>query len=123
LTDSKNSFQLLHSRPIRTGVYKVRSIANASWNEKQCTLVGNDFTNFLEISDWMKSFTPANWDKLSVEKSTIATENDHLTTKILREKRGEKRKSITLRDLIKKGIILHNFRKPQRIIESLMCLL
>lgn len=113
MTDSVNNFQLLHSRPIRNGVYKVRSIANSSWNEKQCTLIGNDFTNFLEIADWMKSYQPVNWDKLTVEKSTITTENDHLTTKILKEKRGEKRKSITLRDLIKKGILFNNFRKPQ----------
>jgi len=57
----------------------------------------------------MKSYQPANWDKLSVEKSVIATENDHLSTKILKEKRGEKRKSTTLKDLIKKGTIFRIF--------------
>lgn len=75
LTDTKNNYQLLHSRSVKIGVYKVRSIANATWNEKQCNLVGNDFTNFLEIADWMKSYQPANWEKLKVEKSTIVTEN------------------------------------------------
>jgi hypothetical protein len=73
LTDNKNKFQLLHSRPVKNGVFKVRSIAASSWNEKQCNLSGNDFTNFLEVADWMKSYAPANWDKLSVEKSEIVT--------------------------------------------------
>lgn len=104
MTDTKNNFQLLHTRPVKNGVYKVRSIANSSWTEKQCNLIGNDFTNFLEIADWMKSYQPANWERLQAEKSTIVTENDQLATKILREKRGEKRKFTALKDLIKRGI-------------------
>lgn len=32
LTDGKNKFQLLHSRSVENGVYKVRSIAASSWN-------------------------------------------------------------------------------------------
>jgi hypothetical protein len=83
LTDSKNIFQLLHSRPIKNGVYKVRSIANISWNEKNCNLTGNDYTNFIEVANWMKSYQPAQWEKLPVEKSQIAIENDLLATKIL----------------------------------------
>jgi hypothetical protein len=73
LSDNKNNFSLLHTRPVKLGVYKVRSIANSSWTEKNCNLIGNDFTNFLEVADWMKSYQPANWDKLTVEKSTIVT--------------------------------------------------
>ena len=73
MTDTKNIFSLLHSRPVKAGVYKVRSIANFSWNEKQCSLTGNDFTYFLEVSEWMKSYQPTQWDKLAVEKSVIAT--------------------------------------------------
>lgn len=47
MTDVKHHFQLLHSRPVRAGVYKVRSIADLSWKENQCQLIGNDYTNFL----------------------------------------------------------------------------
>jgi hypothetical protein len=102
---------LLHSRSVKPGVYKVRSIAESSWNEKQCTLRGNDYTNFIEVPEWMKSFQPSQWEKLTVEKGQIQTESDSLHTKILFEKRGEKRKYTTLRDLIKKGTFFVNFKK------------
>ena len=104
LTDSKNNFTLLHTRNVKNGVYKVRSIANLSWTEKQCNLMGNDFTNFLEVADWMKSYQPASWDKLTAEKSTITVENDKLATKILNRKRGAVPKETTLKDLIRQGI-------------------
>jgi hypothetical protein len=104
LTDSKNNFTLLHTRYVKNGVYKVRSIANLSWTEKQCNLMGNDFTNFLEVADWMKSYQPASWDKLTAEKSTITVENDKLATKILNRKRGAVPKETTLKDLIRQGI-------------------
>lgn len=94
---------MLHTRPVRNGVYKVRSIANLSWTEKHCNLVGNDFTNFLEVGDWMKSSQPANWDKLTPEKSTITVENEELSTKIVNRKRTAFPKEITLDELIKKG--------------------
>jgi hypothetical protein len=71
MTDTKHTFTMLHSRNIKAGVYKVRSVANASWNEKTCTLTGNDFTNFLEVADWMKSYNSKDWEKISVEKSDI----------------------------------------------------
>lgn len=87
MTDNKNNFQLLHTRHIKNGVYKVRSIANSQWTEKQCNLIGNDFTNFLEIADWMKSFQPTNWDKLNAEKGTIAVEHEQLSTKIISSKK------------------------------------
>jgi hypothetical protein len=44
-----------------------------SWSDNKCNLVGNDFTNFLEISDWMKSYQSKEWQKITPEKSTIAT--------------------------------------------------
>jgi hypothetical protein len=53
----------------------------------------------------MKSYQPASWDKLSVEKSSITSENENLTTKLLnqKQKRGNNAKETTLSDLIKKG--------------------
>ncbi len=66
MNDTKNNFQLLHTRPVKNGVYKLRSIADAFWTEKQCNLVGNDFTSFLEVADWMKSYQATNWEKLQV---------------------------------------------------------
>ena len=27
-------------------------------------MVGNDYTNFLEVSNWMKSFDSKDWEKL-----------------------------------------------------------
>ena len=74
-----------------------------SWNENQCNLVGNDFTNFLEISDWMKSYQSKEWEKLTPEKSTIATEHENLATKILGERGSKSRKFSSLKDLILKG--------------------
>lgn len=68
----------------------------------------------------MKSFLPAQWEKLAVEKGEVETEHDSLNTKILFEKRGEKRKLTTLRDLIKKGTFLSKIRKPQRVNQSPM---
>jgi len=44
------------TRPIEPGVYKVRSIAQAKWEEKFCSLAGNDYTTFIEIPSWMKSY-------------------------------------------------------------------
>jgi hypothetical protein len=103
LTDTKNNFTLLHTRQVKNGVYKVRSIANLSWTEKQCNLIGNDFTNFLEVADWMKSYQPASWERVAAEKSTITSENETLSTKIINRKRGVPPKEITLKELIRKG--------------------
>lgn len=45
-------------------MYKIRSVAAAKWEEKHCSLAGNDYTYFLEISSWMKSYDSKEWDKL-----------------------------------------------------------
>lgn len=82
------------------GVYKVRSIADFSWGSKKCTLIGNDYTCFLEIPSWMKSHSSKEWEKLVAGKSTEKAEREKLDTKILNEKRGEKRKEIKLRELV-----------------------
>ena len=118
LTDSKNNFNLLHNRPVKNGVYKVRSIANLSLKEKSFNLVVNDFTNFLEVADWMKSFQPANWDKLTPEKSVITVENEKLFTKILNRKRGAFPKETTLKELIRRGnFIFYGKRATARTYE------
>ena len=57
----------------------------------------------------MKSFNNKEWEKLATGKSEFKPENEILTTKALREKRGEKRRLITLKELIKKGTIMIYF--------------
>ena len=92
---------------MRPGVYKIRSIADLSWSGKKCSLVGNDYTCFLEIPAWMKSHEAKEWEKLVPGKSTEQKpEKDRLETKILNEKRGEKRKAFTLKDLMTRGTFL-----------------
>jgi hypothetical protein len=56
LTNEKDEFHMNFTRPIEPGVYKVRSIAQAKWEEKFCSLAGNDYTTFIEIPSWMKSY-------------------------------------------------------------------
>jgi hypothetical protein len=79
---------------VKPGVYKVRSIADSSWIGKKCILIGNDYTCFLEIPNWMKSHDHKNWEKLVEVKNTADSkkEIEKLETKILHEKRGEKMK-------------------------------
>ncbi len=55
MTNTLNEFEINYSYDVAPGVYKVRSIADLSWNNKKCTLIGNDYTCFLEIPTWMKS--------------------------------------------------------------------
>lgn len=66
----------------------------------------------------MKSHNNKEWEKLAVEKSEITTENDHLATKLLNQKRAEKKRDATLQDLVKRGIFNSNFRKPYRISQN-----
>lgn len=54
---------MFHREPIDKGIYKVRSIAALEWEENGGILVGNDYTNFLAVPDWMKSFKDKEWDK------------------------------------------------------------
>lgn len=52
----------------------------------------------------MKSHDPKDWEKLVPGKSSeVKPEKDKLESKILHEKRGEKRKYFTLKDLMSKG--------------------
>jgi len=65
LTNDKDQFILNYTRAVEPGVYKVRSIAEAKWEEKTCSLAGNDYTYFLEISSWMLSYNSKEWEKLT----------------------------------------------------------
>ena len=59
----------------------------------------------------MKSFEPKEWEKLVPGKtSDHKPEKEKLETKILNEKRGEKRKVYNLKDILSKGKIYNNFR-------------
>jgi hypothetical protein len=47
LTNDKEEFHLNYPRHVEPGVYKVRSIAEAKWEDRICHLAGNDYTFFL----------------------------------------------------------------------------
>lgn len=91
-------------------MYKIRSVADAKWEDRVCTLTGNDYTYFLEISSWMKSFDPKEWDRL--------VPTNEKTRKIKRAKvestttNGKKKlNKLTLKELIAKGIFSIIFRR------------
>ncbi len=56
LTNEKEDYVLNYTRNIEPGVYKIRSVADVKWEDKVGYLTGNDYTYFLEISPWMKSY-------------------------------------------------------------------
>jgi len=47
LTNEKDEFHLNYPRYIEPGVYKLRSVADAKWEDRFCSLSGNDYTFFL----------------------------------------------------------------------------
>ena len=110
MKDTVNEFEINYSAKVENGIYKVRSIADLSWQGKKCMLTGNDYTCFLEIPSWMKSHESKEWEKLVVGKSEARSERDKIETKILNEKRGEKKKAVTLKDLVTKGTFILNIR-------------
>lgn len=65
LTNEKDEFHLNYTRHVEPGVYKVRSVAEAKWEDRVCNLAGNDYTFFLEISNWMLSYDPKEWERLA----------------------------------------------------------
>lgn len=69
MTNTVNEFEINYCEEVANGVYKIRSIADLSWAGKRCTLVGNDYTCFLEIPSWMRSHEPKDWEKLIPSKS------------------------------------------------------
>lgn len=90
-------------RYVEPGVYKVRSVAEAKWEQKFCSLSGNDYTFFLEIANWMKSYDAKEWDRLvcSPEAMKKKIKRSKIETKILVN--SKKIKSMTLKELFSKG--------------------
>lgn len=89
---------------INPGVYKVRSIADLFWNGNKYILIGNDYTCFLSIANWMKSYDSKDWERHCLKnKSFKRNPNNKLETRIIHEKRGRRRKLYTLNELINKG--------------------
>lgn len=103
MKDTVHEFEINYNSHVDNGVYKIRSIADLSWQGKKCVLTGNDYTCFLEIPNWMKSHDSKEWEKLVAGKSEARSERDKIETKILNEKRGEKKKVVTLKDLVTRG--------------------
>jgi hypothetical protein len=103
LTNEKEDFQLNYTRRIEPGVYKIRSVADSKWEDKLCSLTGNDYTYFLEISSWMKSFDPKEWDRLVVtnESKVRKIKRAKIESTVLTKKKLNK---LTLKELISKGI-------------------
>ena len=114
LKDTVHEFEINYNYHVENGIYKVRSIADLSWQGKKCILTGNDYTCFLEIPNWMKSHDSKEWEKLVAGKNEAKPEKEKIETKILNEKRGEKKKVVTLKDLVTRGTHTNNFRSPLR---------
>lgn len=101
LTNDKEDYQLNYTRSIEPGVYKIRSVAETKWDEKLCSLTGNDYTYFLEIQPWMRSFDSKEWDKLVPSESKVRKiKRAKLESTVLSRKKLNK---LTLKELIAKG--------------------
>jgi hypothetical protein len=106
LTNDKDEYSLNYPRNVDPGVYKIRSVAEAKWEEKHCSLAGNDYTYFLEISPWMKSHDSKEWDKLVASPDAVKrkVKRAKIETKLtLAPKRLKDLKKLTLRELFSKG--------------------
>lgn len=103
LTNEKEDYQLNYTRSIEPGVYKIRSVADAKWEDKLCSLTGNDYTYFLEIQPWMKSYDAKEWDRLVASESKVRKiKRAKLESTVL--SRNKKLNKLTLKELISKGI-------------------
>ena len=58
----------------------------------------------------MKSHESKEWEKLVAGKSESKNEREKIDTKILNEKRGERRKLTNLKDLVTRGTIISYLR-------------
>lgn len=106
LTDGTNKYELNHRENVERGIYKVRSIASVEWEEDKGVLIGNDYTNFIHVPDWMKSAKSTEWEKLN--KPTVAKKkNEEITTRLHGD--GHPR-LLSLRELSLKGKYTHNSR-------------
>jgi len=93
-----------YNKYIEPGVYKVRSIANIRWEDSRlATLTGNDYTYFLEISSWMRSYDSKEWEKFNPgsEANKKRARRAKIESKVLNK---QKLKTTTLKDLYLGGI-------------------
>lgn len=102
LTNEKDEFFLNYPRSIHPGVYKIRSVADCKWEDKVCSLTGNDYTFFIEISSWMLSYDPKEWEKLAPTPETTVKKvrRGKIESKVLSA--SKKIKKMTLKDLFSK---------------------
>lgn len=101
LTNGKDEFHLNYTRRIENGVYKVRSVADFSWEDKVVNLAGNDYTFFLEIPPWMLSHDPKEWERIVVTPSKKKmARRERLDTKVVSSKKVKK---MDLKTLFSKG--------------------
>lgn len=105
LTNEKDEFHLNYTRHIEPGVYKVRSVADVKWEDRICNLSGNDYTFFLEISSWMLSHNPKEWERIVSTPETIKKRSKRakIETKIVGP--SKKIKSKSLKDLFSQGTL------------------
>jgi hypothetical protein len=99
LEAGKEKFTLNYREYVYDGVYKIRSIANIDWFEKEGILLGNDYTNFIQIPEWMKSYNESEWEKVVVPKNSNKHVEKALTTVV-----GNKKLKVTsLKEIINRG--------------------
>ena len=103
LTNEKDEFQLNYPRQVENGVYKVRSIADVKWEDNVCQLTGNDYTFFLEISNWMASYDSKEWELLSPTPETKQKKQHRAKIECKPIGSGKKLSKVTLKELFSKG--------------------
>lgn len=103
LENGKDQFTLNYREYVYDGIYKIRSIASVEWFDKQGVLVGNDYTNFIRIPDWMKSYSESEWEKIpKVAGTSHKTVEKPLSTTV----NSKKLKVTPLKELIARGTII-----------------
>lgn len=102
LTDNKEQFRLSYPRHIEKGVYKIRSVAGASWEGGVCHLAGNDYTYFLGIPEWMLSHNFKEWDRLHApsDANKQRPKRAHPESKVLK---GATKTKTNLKELFDRG--------------------
>ena len=105
LEGSKDKFTMNYRDYVCDGIYKIRSVAKVEWFEKQGVLVGNDYTCFIRIPDWMKSYNSADWgDKLL--KGVVHKDAVHKLSTRIDNPKASKLKVTPLQELINRGTFL-----------------
>lgn len=103
LTNDKDEFHLNYPRHIENGVYKLRSVADLKWEDKVCQLTGNDYTFFLEISNWMLSYDSKEWERIVPTPDTKQKKQRKAKLECKPIGAGKKLSKVTLKDLFSKG--------------------